>query len=439
MGYFTVRKASLVLFLVLRFRDNGVVVGPEQPCEGAARLLDLIHEELVRLVVVVGWPGAHVPIVDVPRSDLRVDQLVSLLGLLGPELAISASSHVLEVQPLVAELARRQVSDELDLGDFERLGVWCVDGEHIENGRARRADLHQALVPHPTVSLLVLVSLEVARELNLPGHPHLVFGQLGSRRVRVCNVTDCGGEGPLGTLNQLFLDGVDEALVVLARGVRGLEGVDAAPHGALEEVPRVRLLEARHAEHVLRLGAVDEELKGHRGQQALGLLVEVRRLREANDVVVGLLSVKAGIVAGDRDPGELGDEALLMCRLDSPLLHLVGVLAEGTVRLVREDLVELVPERLDHGRVLRDHRPEVVHLVFFRLALVCFFLEVANFVHRIRGAITGAGATGGRRTLPLILSLLAFLIGVYTDRDIDSVGQSGHANAQNSSLAQKHF
>ena len=207
---------SASFFLVLGFLDSGVVVGPEQPCEGAAGLLDLFHEELVGLLVVVGRPSAHVPIVDVPRSDLRVDQLVSLLRLLRPELAISASSHVLEVQPLVAEHAGREVSGELDLGDLEWLGAWRVHGEHVEDGRPRLSNLHQPLVPHSAVRLLVLVPLEVACVVQLVGHLHLVFGQLGSRRVRVSNVTDRGREGPFGALNQLFLDGVDEALVVLA-------------------------------------------------------------------------------------------------------------------------------------------------------------------------------------------------------------------------------
>ena len=162
--------------------------------------------------------------------------------------------------------------------------------------------------------------------------------------------------------------------------------------------------------------------------------MQVRRLREANNVVVGLLRVKPTIVTVDRDPGDLGNEALLMCRLDSLFLHLVGVLAEGAVRLISEDMVKLTPERLNHVRVLSDHGPKVIHLVFFRLALVCFFLEVANLVHRIRGTFIGGGTTGGLPILPLFASL----VGVDTGRDIDCIGQSGHADAQNGRLAQKH-
>ena len=100
---------SLTLYSSLSFRYCGLVVWPEKPCEGAARFLNVLHEELMGLFVVIAWPGTHIPIVDVPRLDLRIDQLVSLPGGLGPILAISSSAHVLKVQSLVAELAGNEI------------------------------------------------------------------------------------------------------------------------------------------------------------------------------------------------------------------------------------------------------------------------------------------------------------------------------------------
>ena len=187
-------------------------------------------------------------------------------------------------------------------------------------------------MPLSAVRLLVLVTFEVTRVLKLPGRPHILLAKFHTRTVSGSNIADSSGEGPRGALNKLLLDCIDEALIVFSIGICGLKGVHATSHGALEEVPRVSLLETGHAEEILGLLAVSEELDSEGGEQPLRLLVQICRLREANYVMVRLLTVEASIVMiTDRDPRDLGYEALLMSRLFTPPLHLVGILAEGAI------------------------------------------------------------------------------------------------------------
>ena len=168
---------------------------------------------------------------DVPRFDYWVDMLIGLPCLLAPVLAVNASSQVLEVQPLVAKLARHKVSVEDDLSDLEGLLPRRVNGKDVQNLRASFSDLHQPLHPLGTVRLLVFMAFEVARVLELPRHFHLLLAKLIAHTVCGTDVTNTSGKGSRGALGELLLDGVDEALVVFSVGVRGHEGVDTTFKG----------------------------------------------------------------------------------------------------------------------------------------------------------------------------------------------------------------
>ena len=95
-----------------------------------------------------------------------------------------------------------------------------------------------------------------------------------------------------------------------------------------------------------------------------------------------------------------------MRRFQTILLHLVGVLAEGTLGLVSEDLIELGPVVVHHGVVLCNHIPQIFHLLVSELGLVIIRLEVTYLIHWIRIAFVLCGTrTAGTRsataTLPV--------------------------------------
>lgn len=77
-------------------------------------------------------------------------------------------------------------------------------------------------------------------------------------------------------------------------------------------------------------------------------------------------------------PGYLCGKALCMGRLEAVPLHLIGILAEGAIWLVFEDLIEFFPVVVHHLIVRRNHVLKVLQLQFLDLALVDVFPEVAR-------------------------------------------------------------
>ena len=228
-------------------------------------------------------------------------------------------------------------------------------------------------MPLCTVRLCILVAFEVTRVMQLPWHSDFILAKFVTSFVSGSDDADCSGEWPFCALNKLLLNRVNKALIVFSVFICGHEGVNTAPHGVLEEVPRVCLLEAGHTEDILRLFAISEELDGEGREQSLGILMQVGRLREANDVVVRLETVESSIVmVADRDPRNLRDKPLLVSSLFASLGQLIRILAEGAIGFSCEYLTELCPKGCDHGSVLSYHGPKIIHLLgsWFILKLV---------------------------------------------------------------------
>ena len=94
---------------------------------------------------------------------------------------------------------------------------------------------------------------------------------------------------------------------------------------------------------------------------------QIASLRDAGDGSLRALSIEArqAIVLGG-SPFNLRDEALRVGRLGTVVDHVVGVLAEGELRLLGEEVRLLGPEevlRLLNDSLVRDDRvPELGHL-----------------------------------------------------------------------------
>ena len=65
------------------------------------------------------------------------------------------------------------------------------------------------------------------------------------------------------------------------------------------------------------------------------------------------------IVIANWVPASFRNKALSVRRLQAIVLQFIGVLAEGAIGLVGEDLVELCPEVVEHSVILSDHLPKV--------------------------------------------------------------------------------
>lgn len=89
-----------------------------------------------------------------------------------------------------------------------------------------------------------------------------------------------------------------------------------------------------------------------------------------------------------------------MSRLFPSFLHFVGVLAEGALRLLGEELSGVLPVEVHDSVVLDGHSPEVVQLFLASLTLVSETLEIADVI----GAICFGSAWGISQILGIIES-----------------------------------
>ena len=122
------------------------------------------------------------------------------------------------------------------------------------------------------------MALVGAGELELIRDLDILLGKLLTYTISVGDVAHSGGEGPLGALDELLLDGVNKTLVVLAILISRHKWVQTTLHVGAEEVPRVSLLEAWHSKEVLGLFSVDEELEGEGWKQTFRELMKVHSL-----------------------------------------------------------------------------------------------------------------------------------------------------------------
>lgn len=100
-----------------RFYNDSFVVIPEEPCEGAAELCDLIDKHGLSLLRIICRPCTRVPLVDVSRLNFWVNFLVSFPSVRCPVLPVFVSFDVLEEQFFIAKLTRHKLSVKHDIGD----------------------------------------------------------------------------------------------------------------------------------------------------------------------------------------------------------------------------------------------------------------------------------------------------------------------------------
>lgn len=175
-----------------------------------------------------------------------------------PELEVLLGTHVLEEQSFIAKLARDQFSLEVDVSDVLWRGIDVSEAVDFEDLGTFLAYLEKVLPPSVR---RVLVALERTRKVELIRCDNIVIIELLGL-VILSKVANGCGEGPFVALGHLRNDSVEQVLIVVTLLVCGLERLHTVLHRVIEEVPRVGLEEAGHAEDVLGLGVVSEGLYG---------------------------------------------------------------------------------------------------------------------------------------------------------------------------------
>jgi len=174
---------------------------------------------------------------------------------------------MLEVKPFITELTRYKLSLEHDVSNFDLLSMRNINGPDLKDRliiviKCFFPNFSKSLGPHKPVCLRIVKVFVGAGKLELVRDLYVRSRQIVTSRISITDVTDGSGEGPFCTFVKLVLYGVDQELVILAIVIGCYERIKARLHIAIKEVPRVGLMEARHAEDVLRFFTIDEELQG---------------------------------------------------------------------------------------------------------------------------------------------------------------------------------
>ena len=131
--------------LIGQGRRSGVRI-PQEPGEWATGRSDLVKVEVFRVFRARSWPCADIPLVINLLLD-RMGFLKDVPVISVPELVVLLGPQVLEEHPVVAELARGQVSLESDIGDVHFFSFWRYNGVDLDDQIAFFTIVEQLLPP----------------------------------------------------------------------------------------------------------------------------------------------------------------------------------------------------------------------------------------------------------------------------------------------------